>query len=140
MRISTSLGLRDGAASVTRSSLVGVSPVLRRKAFCHCTMDCLALGIRNLMCALGKQDLALGWRRRDTARDRPRSLAELMQFRSDLVSEPLKAARIAQSPGYKVGRVGTLLVLNNTYGSATLPLSKKTAVTGLTRSPSELAQ
>ncbi|KFY91636.1 hypothetical protein V500_04556 [Pseudogymnoascus sp. VKM F-4518 (FW-2643)] len=91
------------------------------------------------MCALGKQDLALGWRRRDTARDRPRSLAELMQFRSDLVSEPLKAARIAQSPGYKVGRVGTLLVLNNTYGSATLPLFKKTAVTGLTRSPSELA-
>lgn len=53
MRISTPLGLRDGAASVTGSSLVGLSPVLRRKAFCHCTIDCLALGIRNLMCALG---------------------------------------------------------------------------------------
>ncbi|OBT83439.1 hypothetical protein VE02_07869 [Pseudogymnoascus sp. 03VT05] len=57
---------------------------------------------------------------------------QLIQFRSGLFSEPSHAARIARSSRY-----------TREYGSALvdMPLSMKTAVlTGLTRSPSELAQ
>ncbi|KFZ16751.1 hypothetical protein V501_02077 [Pseudogymnoascus sp. VKM F-4519 (FW-2642)] len=57
---------------------------------------------------------------------------QLIQFRSGLVSEPSHAARIARSSRY-----------TGEYGSTPvdMPLSMRTAVlTGLTRSPSELAQ
>ncbi|OBT73795.1 hypothetical protein VF21_07999 [Pseudogymnoascus sp. 05NY08] len=58
---------------------------------------------------------------------------QLIQFRSGLVSEPSHAARIARSSGYTVGTVSTM--------TERMPLSMKTAVlTGLTRSPAELAQ